>query len=285
MEEQKPDVEYNVVFVTPRMASEWLTAAKGRPQRAINPTAVARYAADMRDGRWSFEGNPIRFDTDGILCDGQHRLTAIVMVQIGQWMAVLSNVKREAFSSIDGGQQRTLADILTIEDTRNAAILAAIAGRVVIFESGPITRGNVRQTRYRWSRGKMAEYVKSVEDEVSGVISFAREAGKLLGMEQRVAGALFVLIRRKDKESADEFIGHVLLGANLNEGHPALTLRNWLSRNKSENSSSKVITDIYAFVTAWNAYRRGMPLKTIRIPAGVTIADENGKYVPVPELV
>jgi len=285
MEQNRPDVQYEIMLVTPAIAAAWLVAANGRRQRTINPLAVAKYVSDMREGRWNFEGNPIRFDVDGILCDGQHRLTAIVVSQKSQWIGVLHNIKHEAFVSIDGGHQRTLKDVLTIQNFKNANNVAAIAGRVLIFAGGPITRGSVRQSQFRWSRGKMAEYVRSVEPEVSVVVQASRDARQILGMEPRVAGALFVLIRRKSKDDAETFIHDILNGVNLNEGHPALTLRNWLIRNRSDNSTTKVISDIYAFTTAWNAYRRKTPLKMIKIPAAVTKADEEGNYQAVPDLL
>ena len=65
-----------VVEVTPRAAAKLL--ARGGPPRPLVSMIVARYADDMRAGRWMANVNPVAFDARGALLDGGHRLAAIV---------------------------------------------------------------------------------------------------------------------------------------------------------------------------------------------------------------
>ncbi|MDP2620568.1 MAG: hypothetical protein Q8P46_10395, partial [Hyphomicrobiales bacterium] len=63
--------------ITPELAREWLekTNRKNRPLSELKWTA---YAVDMLEGRWQYNGDAIRFGSDGVLLDGQHRLMACV---------------------------------------------------------------------------------------------------------------------------------------------------------------------------------------------------------------
>lgn len=60
-----------IVEVSPELASEWL---KGNDfNRKLSPTITSRYADEMKNNRWAFTGDSIKFDSDGTLLDGQHR--------------------------------------------------------------------------------------------------------------------------------------------------------------------------------------------------------------------
>ena len=69
------DPTFMVISVTPTLAAAWL-ALNNNNRRAAD-RVVARYRADMLEGRWEFAGDPIRFDAQGNLIDGQHRLLAL----------------------------------------------------------------------------------------------------------------------------------------------------------------------------------------------------------------
>ena len=73
--------------VTPDTAQMWLT--KMPKNRNIRPGDVARYARDMSSGKWGLAGDPVRFDKDGNLIDGQHRLQAIIRSDTTQEMVVI----------------------------------------------------------------------------------------------------------------------------------------------------------------------------------------------------
>ena len=63
-------------FVTPELAEELLRDFNTHNRR-LRSRQVSLYAESMRQDRWSLNGEPIQFDADGVLLNGQHRLTAI----------------------------------------------------------------------------------------------------------------------------------------------------------------------------------------------------------------
>ena len=71
-EVQTPVLESEVLLVTPAMARAWLAAR--HPNRRILAKRVDELAALMRQDAWHLNGEPLIFDADDILLDGQHRL-------------------------------------------------------------------------------------------------------------------------------------------------------------------------------------------------------------------
>lgn len=63
-------------IITPEMAEEFLK--RNTRNRLVNHGRVASLSDAIRRGEWVYDGTPISFDTDGVLCNGQHRLMAIV---------------------------------------------------------------------------------------------------------------------------------------------------------------------------------------------------------------
>ena len=82
------EVKYETVNITPAMAEKWL--AKNLGNRHVRESHVATLVRDIRDGNWRQTGEAIKFDWDGRLIDGQHRLHAIVAAQTATRMLVVT---------------------------------------------------------------------------------------------------------------------------------------------------------------------------------------------------
>lgn len=70
------DPVFTIETVTPMKAARWLK--RNIANRRVSPKVVRNYAGDMSRGEWLLNGEAIKFDRDGNLLDGQHRLGAIV---------------------------------------------------------------------------------------------------------------------------------------------------------------------------------------------------------------
>lgn len=101
------------VRITPDMAQDLLS--KNHYNRPINRIKVARMVNDIKSGRFEMTHQPIGVDEDGILVDGQHRLTAIAESGIPVDMFVAYNAPRS-----------TKIDIGLARDTRTALYMAGI---------------------------------------------------------------------------------------------------------------------------------------------------------------
>lgn len=103
------------VLITPDVAKSWLD--KNTNNRRLARTTVEAYASDMAAGRWRLTGDPIRFDVNGTLIDGQHRLAACVKSNKPFASAVIYGLPTEAREVLDIGKKRTVRDVLMMEGT------------------------------------------------------------------------------------------------------------------------------------------------------------------------
>jgi hypothetical protein len=110
-------------IVGPEEASSYLEASA--PNRSIRPQAVRNMTLAMVAGNFQDRGDPIRFDKNGFLVDGQHRLMAIVESGIPQRLLVIRGLDPEMIQFIDQDRSaRTPADSLRLLGAPNVNALA-----------------------------------------------------------------------------------------------------------------------------------------------------------------
>ena len=102
--------------ITPEMAEDLLT--KNIYNRPINRVKVERMINDIKASKFEMTHQPIALDENGVLVDGQHRLTAIVESGIAVEMFVAYNAPRS-----------TKIDIGLARDTRTSLYMAGIIGK------------------------------------------------------------------------------------------------------------------------------------------------------------
>ena len=79
---EEPQIRYETVRVTVALARRWLQ--KNHPNnRTLNQNAVDRFVEAIKSGNWDLNHQGIAFDSKGLLIDGQHRLTALVVAADG----------------------------------------------------------------------------------------------------------------------------------------------------------------------------------------------------------
>lgn len=87
-------------------------------QRQVAPSFINRYAADMSSGAWKLSPDPITFDEDDNLINGQHRLEAVrksgktVRMMVSTGWPVENNGDVQLIDVMDGGKPRTIDQML-----------------------------------------------------------------------------------------------------------------------------------------------------------------------------
>ena len=71
------NITIHFVTVTKAQAWDWLNNANNH-NRFIQQQTVHKYARRMMNGKWSVTGETIKFDPEGNMLDGQHRLWAFL---------------------------------------------------------------------------------------------------------------------------------------------------------------------------------------------------------------
>ena len=126
-----------IEIITPTVALRYLSSnfedKENRiKNRELDDKTIGRYMKDIRNGLWEV-AEPILFDTNEKLIDGQGRCTSVVKTGIPIISWVIRGLSPSAFSVIDCGKKRSLKDSLTtlmIEDSNGKLIKLSRPARV-----------------------------------------------------------------------------------------------------------------------------------------------------------
>ena len=251
-------------IVTVAQAKEYLE--RRLPNRTLSEATAARYAADMKEGRWINNGQPIVFDEMGNLIDGQHRCRAIILAQMPIAMLVVRGAPSRAMETMDTGRPRKLSDVLHIQGSKNSVVLAATARVCWNYAAGV-------SFSYTPSKATLLAIIRShpnIEKSV-GMVEYAKRAGMIT---RSPLAALLALATTGDKlkKEAQEFVDGVVYGEGLWKGDPRLTLRNWVAASRQDRSATKqgVSEPTFgALIRAWNAFAQGRELQAIKAPPNI----------------
>lgn len=250
-----------VVTVTPELAKLWLR--NNTHNRPLRDKEVANYARDMEAGNWLYNGEAIKFATDGTVLDGQHRLTAIARSSATITMLIVFGLPPETQETMDAGRRRSTADAFGLRGEANSAVLASITRRVWLWENGDVKfSSNYTPTTAEQSKllTERPELRRSAE-----IAMRIRHSFRYLRPSN--TGTAHHLLSRIDLGQAAEFFARIGDGANLDHGRPVLTLRNRAMSDSADGHRRADHVQLAYLIRAWNAVREGRPLARIQQPS------------------
>lgn len=255
-EPEEPSAE--VMTITPTLATTWLN--RNENNRPVRNLRVATYAREMKAGRWRLNGDSIRFDRDGNLLDGQHRLFACIEAGVSFPALVVTGLEPDTFTSIDVGIRRTGADALSVVGEVDTNKLAAALVRVWKWERGLLGSSS----KYDYPTHAQIIETRDNHPAVQESIRFVEKQIKGIRISRSALGALHYLFAMRAPELADDFFQALGTGAGLTATSPILHLRNRLFSNYT--SATKLPErDILALtIVAWNAVRESRAMKLLR---------------------
>lgn len=243
--------------ITPQMAATYLESNPAN--RKIRKRTAGKYADAMKLGHWRLNGEPIIFDSDGILRNGQHRLTACVDSGVPFYAVVVVGVSPDVFVTLDRPLLRSATDALQLHGEANAAKLGTLLSYMHKYErrelentnapAEPIVRMDVLE-RHPELRDYMAEHAHSTTVMAAHLAAFCH-----------------YVLARIDKPKADEFMRQVLTGANLNETDPAFVLRrvllNFRMLSAGRRNNIRGYHVIALVFKAWQKFYAGVQIKSL----------------------
>lgn len=105
------DMDTAVENIGPDEARHYLTLVPST-QRSQQSVTVTAYAKEMAEGRWRFTAEPITFDTENNLIQGQHRMAAVVRAGVTLPFLVVRGAPADSFAVVDIGRRRTASQFL-----------------------------------------------------------------------------------------------------------------------------------------------------------------------------
>lgn len=253
-------VTTRLVDVTPAMAEEWL--GHNNRNRHIRNAMVNAYARDMTAGRWELNGEAIKFDTDGTLLDGQHRLWAVIESGETIPMIVVDGLPAESQATMDSGVKRTAADVLGLDGETNVNILAAIARRVVIYDQ--VNREHATASGRAATKAEIRAAVDTYPD-LRDAAGYAVTNSARVDLSASILGFCYWVLNRIDEQHAERFFDGLISGADLARNNPILVLRNKLRDAASSTAKAPPHVLIAYVFRAWNYTRAEKPMTVLRL--------------------
>lgn len=259
---QYGDVTVEFVFVTPKIAAEWL-ALNHPDQRPPAPSKEDRFTRDMLAGRWLLNGDTIRFQIDGKLIDGQGRLRSCVKSGVPFWAIVVCGLSLDAFKTIDIGQRRTLRNILMMLGKGISGSVPAAAQWIARYERDDY------ETGLKFSSSATPDEIIDIIDRYDDILDSCRTAEPANAYVHAPALAVTHLFgRMADPLKADDFVRHIKSnGAGLGQSDPISVLLKRMRDSRVKRTMKLNRYEVFLLVArTWNIFIKGETRTKVQRP-------------------
>lgn len=258
----------NVVImeITPRVAGEFLK--RNTANRANKKKKIAQYTQSIVDRKWMLNGEPIIFDSDGVLRNGQNRLMAVVKANKSIWSYVVFGVDPKSFQTMDTGCARTASDALGIEGESHTTMTAAAVRLLLIYR--------VKQwfSSVLIANHEIIDFVNrhpDIREDVHFIAGFGRKASILAPCSVLVA--VRYLTRHTSLVESNKFFELFVTGEGLFRGNPVLALRSRLFAWRANNENLRTHAILWMFSKTWEKFINDEPMLKVMLPASDTHRD------------
>lgn len=246
-------VHATFIEITPEMASEILEMKTEFRNRKIRERTVNNYAKDMETNSWPITGDTIKFDRDGNLIDGQHRLSAIVKSGKTQKMLVVYGLDKSILTAIDIGLKRSLENALQFQGESYENGSSSIVRLRMTLDKGVKHIGQSEANMEITRQAQVDEYI-SHKDEYIVATKYAKEvyrnSRKYLNVNE--VGAIYLYLTRT-KRCDDDLVKEFFLklySQPLNNK----SIFNTTINNLSNKKICKGVDRINEYIECWNAW-------------------------------
>ena len=251
--------------ITPKRAQAWLEG--NVDNRKLRESGVIKLSGILQRGEWELTGDAVVFDDQGVLINGQHRLTAVVVTGIPARLIILRGVPSKTQEVMDQGLQRSLGDQLYRRGVPNSKTVASALAWLYQFEYNEET-GNVHYADQSSMRPTYRQLLSRFERSPE-LVELATGVHKLVYYTKVRPGPTLAIryrLSQIDAKEAEMFFDHWREGIGLDPDSPIWRLREWCmadARSRSTRGRAPAYRYCaYAF-TAWNKWRDGIPVKQL----------------------
>jgi hypothetical protein len=219
--------------------------------RQLDRQRVSRYAKDMLSHEWLVTGEPIIFNGDGSLMNGQHRLQACIEAGVAFDTLVVRGISSNSAVNMDRGKPRTVAQWLRHKGLKSYNAMAAMARLCVIYEHGLWHLRAVGAGYY--TDTEVVNYAVTHHENM--LSAFHLSAKQQLTSRPLVATVLFFGANQSAAEEnpvCSWFAQGLATGSDLNEDDACFHLRNRLIAQQSTHSKMDRFTLKMLISKAWN---------------------------------
>lgn len=229
--------------------------------RSLGSGRVERYAREMREGRWKYNGDTIRIAHDGALLDGQHRLWAVIESGVTVPMLVVDGLEHDVMPTLDTGRPRGLHDVFTIAGHRNSKLLAASLRWLYWYESKP---RRVRMSGVSATHSELMALLEANPDFSDRVSEVTPKKRAITIVPSSIVAFTYAMASRADEDLAAKWLRLLDEGTGMDAQHPVLQLRERLIADRGSKSRLPS-QDVCAFaIKSWNYLVTGKRVAFLR---------------------
>ena len=249
-------LDAQLMRVTPKLAEQWL--GRNDSNRNIRPTKLAQLVRDMQGGRFALTGDSIKFDLNGNLIDGQHRLTAVRDSGIPIEVLVVRGLVPSVRAVIDTGATRSASDALRIAGKHAGSRSMAAAIRILLaIRSGevahagdiapPVTHSEVITFYDQWAQ--LLDYC----------VAFANRNSRSINIRPAALAAAMFVGAQHDLSAFTAFITRMTELDFGDDGDPARSLYKRLKLLRDERHMPS--DEMYYVLRAFELSTQGKPAR------------------------
>ena len=236
--------------------------------KPVDERVVDQMAGDMAALRWRPTGEAIVFDAEGGLVKGRHRLRACIKAGVPFVSLVLAGIDPAVAETSDNLRGRRLADVLHIQGEPNYRSFATMLQTLWRMRDGGYDRDGTLGSDEQLLN-MLARF-----PEMRASLAFAAHKGRTMRLP--LFAALHFLLHRVDDSMARDFFRALVedglaitqkkADKRCRENHPAWTLNNLIVNERAAGNDLDKNRAVGAatLILAWNAYKIGVPAKTLR---------------------
>jgi len=222
---------------------------KNEVNRDVRRGDLESYIRMMTDGSWGVCVEPIVYDTNGNLINGQHRLMAQVASGTSHWWLILHEAPPEAAKTVNAGARARLADILKYNGEKHY-----------------VARAGVTNNTYLWAHDLLGQATKAqpTEGELwldahqdlrhSTDVAVHAAVASVIDIGPTVLGTAHWIIAQKNNHAeADLFLTRMAYLQNEKPGSPIIALLNRMHKGNIDKHGRPPTRDqIAAVIKVWN---------------------------------
>lgn len=250
------------VVITPKYAGDLLK--KNTKNRPLSTRRAKLLADAMVRGEWVFNGDAIRVSRSGVVLDGQHRLSAVMMSGVSIDAILINGLDDSVFDTIDTGSSRTCGDVLSITGVKNANVVAAALSLYFAWKkTGNPFHGSPESKPTHKQAEQLLEDTPTIKDSATASTSHAWCRKYLTASITTFCMTVFSEV---DKDAASEFFSELEDGVFSYASSPVMRLRDRVMEDRADKISGMSRGYKIAIIfKAFKLYRNKSSVKTLRV--------------------
>lgn len=246
-------VTWELEVITPKVANDILDN-QGGVQRTLRTSVVKKYLAFQELGRWDpFNGDSIKFNVEGKLLDGQHRLETVVESGVPMLFLVIRGLPIEAEMTLDQGTRRTPSDLAKLAGIDKYSGTVMTAARIV----DNYLVGKALDEHMTVSSDMLLDSIVEEWPSLVDSAAFIHQSGAGKYPRASVSTAVHFLIGLFDTDKRDEFFAEFLNQTGKPEDSAAWMLREKLTVLRGAKRLGRKFNEVLFtyWVSAWESWK------------------------------